>query len=366
MKMRFLRAPIDWSTVWRTLLALVVIAGVSVVLVVALGLYNVSAKRGHLPGVSWLLNTAYKNSVKLRAHAEPPEGLMLDESVKLGARHFELACASCHGRPGSPQSATARAILPVPPHISDISDWNSGEYHWIVYEGIKMTGMPAWPSDRRDDVWPVVAFLQRAKSMSADEYTRMTQSEGTGICTMCHGSTNGATDSPLVPRLDILSTEYIANSLTAYRNGARASGIMQHAVSLVAADTDLEIAQAYGARDPGVGSAAPPGPALVDRGRALATLGSDDVPACRACHGPWAKPIDTAFPSLAGQNAPYLRQQLQLWRDGNRGGSPVARLMRQAVEHLTDDDIDELAAYYASLEPAKLNATSDPALNQGR
>ncbi|MEY8842431.1 cytochrome c, partial [Cribrihabitans sp. XS_ASV171] len=59
-------------------------------------------------------------------------------------------------------------------------------------------------------------------------------------------------------------------------------------------------------------------------------------------------------------HAPYLEQQLTLWREGNRGGGAAAELMHHAARSLEDAEIAALAAYYASLAPAKLNDAVDP------
>ena len=79
----------------------------------------------------------------------------------------------------------------------------------------------------------------------------------------------------------------------------------------------------------------------------------------RPRHGPWPEPLDRRFPSIAGQYEPYLKTQLTLWRDSQRGGGAAAGLMHQAARNLTDQDVDALAAYYAALAPATLDKVQD-------
>ena len=55
-------------------------------------------------------------------------------------------------------------------------------------------------------------------------------------------------------------------------------------------------------------------------------------------------------PRLAGQEAAYLATPLHLLRAGTRGGTPLAPVMEAVAESLQDRDIDDLAAYYASLD----------------
>lgn len=348
--------PRDRLSVAKTLalLALLGLAGAGAV--VGIGLYNVSAKSGHWFGVAWVFHTTFRNAAKLRAHAAPPEDLDSPAMVALGARHFDSACRDCHASPGAERSATVRAMVPAPPHVSEIAgEWQPDELHWIVHQGIKMTGMPAWPAAREDDVWPVVAFLRAAPTMDAAAYRQLAEKPDGHYCAMCHGA-RGVTDNPQIPRLDILSEAYIAASLEAYASGARDSGIMAEVMSHVPAGAIPEIAARFAAEQP-IGQAQAFDPAA-QRGEALAKEGGrPGVPSCAACHGPWEDALNPLFPSLAGQHAPFLRQQLTLWRDSTRGGGPAAQLMHHAARDLTEADIEALAAYYAALAPAKLDET---------
>jgi cytochrome c553 len=349
---------LHWPTVGMTLAALAVVGLLAGVAIVVFGLYNVSARVGHFPGVSWMLHTTFRNSVDLRAGGEePPEDLGADALVALGARHYDSACTPCHARPGQPRSATAMSMVPRPPHASDLAGrWSPEELHWIVYEGAKMTGMPYWPSPRKDDVWPVVAFVFAAEEMDGERYAGLTERPDGAYCAMCHG-TDGVSGNPEIPRLDIQSEEYLARSLAAYRDGTRSSGIMQHAASVVAEDALPRLARMFAEASPR-GEGQPMGD-RAEEGRRLAYAegASDKVPACRSCHGPWEERLNPLFPSLAGQYEPYLRQQLRLWREEQRGGTEAAELMHHAARDLSDADIEALAAYYAAMAPAELDAT---------
>ncbi|MEH6775983.1 MAG: c-type cytochrome [Cereibacter changlensis] len=351
-------------TVLKTTAALAGLALLAGLAVVFLGLFNTSARNGHLPLVAPVLHTTFRNSVELRA-PPPSEVPELDEArAALGARHYDTACKMCHGAPGQPRSATIRAMVPQPPPIVEtVSDWAPNELGWIVREGVKMSGMPGWPSTRDDEVWALVAFLTRVPGMTAENYARLTAPppvqgpEGVTYCAGCHGA-EGIPGNPHIPRLDILSTDYIALSLRSYAEGERQSGIMAQAVSLVPEQALADYVAHFAAFPAGDAPEAPadPGSGLVERGRALAlaTDASRKVPACSACHGP-SREARSVAPRLAGQYAPYLDRQLRLWRDGLRGGGPRANIMREAAARLTDEDIAALAAFYASLgdEPTR-------------
>jgi len=80
-----------------------------------------------------------------------------------------------------------------------------------------------------------------------------------------------------------------------------------------------------------------------------ADAGKAQAAACGACHGQdGATPLDPSYPVLAGQNARYLSQQLALIQSDAR---PVPLMAGQLVGK-SEQDLADLAAYYASL-PAK-------------
>jgi len=55
---------------------------------------------------------------------------------------------------------------------------NSGLY-WVVKNGIKMTGMPAFgPTHDEDELWTIVAFLKHMSNMQAKEYEAMVREAG--------------------------------------------------------------------------------------------------------------------------------------------------------------------------------------------
>ena len=75
---------------------------------------------------------------------------------------------------------------------------------------------------------------------------------------------------------------------------------------------------------------------------------------CVDCHGAEGNaPIDDTYPKLGGQYADYLAHALQAYRGGDRSGSPTTDLMASQAKELTDQQIADLAAYFASV-PSQL------------
>ncbi|XKE45385.1 cytochrome c [Halomonas organivorans] len=78
--------------------------------------------------------------------------------------------------------------------------------------------------------------------------------------------------------------------------------------------------------------------------------GEAKATACAACHGTDGKGTSPIYPNLAGQSATYLESALKAYRAGERGGG-MSAIMSPQAQALSDEDIADIAAYYASLTP---------------
>jgi cytochrome c553 len=87
-----------------------------------------------------------------------------------------------------------------------------------------------------------------------------------------------------------------------------------------------------------------------------AAAGQTRAITCAACHGADGNSLNPEWPSLAGQHESYLIKQLQAFKSGARQNV----LMSGQAMALSDQDMADLAAYFASQKPAR--RTADPAL----
>ena len=87
-----------------------------------------------------------------------------------------------------------------------------------------------------------------------------------------------------------------------------------------------------------------------------ADRGKDKSVTCAACHGADGNSINPEWPSLAGQHESYLIRSIQSFKDGSRDNV----LMSPQAAALSEQDIQDLAAYYAAQKPNR--RTADPAL----
>jgi cytochrome c553 len=331
------------------------------------GLYNVSASREHLDVTTWLLDLVRRQSIRtqsLDVGDPPPEspGMM-----RLGAAHYELGCAACHGAPGRPPSALSAAMLPSPPPFaSSTLPWSPRQLYWIVRNGQKYTGMPAWIApDRADEVWPVVSFLTRMPDLDAASYRELAgiadrrpafgaSRERSEVCARCHGAPGEATPIGIVPQLSGQSRTYLERALHDYADGRRPSGYMQNVAAMLDDREMRELAAAYAeaAAPPPASTQAPPA-ALLRRGEAIARDGlpAKGVPACLACHVDARNP---AFPRVLGLPARYIAQQLRLFREGRRNAPGYGAIMEAVASRLDDGDIAAVGAYLAAMPPRTL------------
>jgi cytochrome c553 len=77
---------------------------------------------------------------------------------------------------------------------------------------------------------------------------------------------------------------------------------------------------------------------------------------CGACHGADGNSVNPVWPSIAGQHATYIVDQLQAFKTGTR----IEPLMLGQVMMLSDEDMRNLAVYYADM-PAAAKSVADPA-----
>ncbi len=80
-----------------------------------------------------------------------------------------------------------------------------------------------------------------------------------------------------------------------------------------------------------------------------AAAGKAKAAVCAGCHGPNGISANPMWPNLAGQKEAYLAKQIKAFRDGQRKDPSMSPM----VAGLTDADIENLAAYFASLPCGK-------------
>ncbi|MEZ9291315.1 c-type cytochrome [Vibrio lentus] len=89
---------------------------------------------------------------------------------------------------------------------------------------------------------------------------------------------------------------------------------------------------------------------------------------CVACHGADGNSLITQYPKLAGQHEKYLEKQLKELKLGMTSGGKQGRnepVMGAMAMSLSEEDMADLAAYYASL-PISNNSTPENVVDEGK
>jgi mono/diheme cytochrome c family protein len=167
------------ATVKTLLITLLILIAAGVIFIYS-GIYNVAATAGHWPVTRWILETTQVNSVEARKDGiVAPPTLANQQRVARGAKSYGSMCQVCHLGPGVKPTPVHNGLTPPPPALSEVASHHSPEYlFWATKHGIKMTGMPAWGESHTDEeLWDLVAFVQKLPELTAQEYAMLTRSE---------------------------------------------------------------------------------------------------------------------------------------------------------------------------------------------
>jgi cytochrome c553 len=156
-------------------------------------------------------------------------------------------------------------------------------------------------------------------------------------CVGCHGIQGYSNAFPTyaVPKLGGQHPDYIVAALKAYQNGSRRHGSMEGNSSSMT-EQDLQNIAAYlsNFRSVNENNAVTGNP----------TAGKTKAATCAGCHGEDGNSEDPNNPRLAGQYESYLVKVLHEYKTGARKNA----IMNGMVGSLSEEDIKDVSAYYAS------------------
>lgn len=171
------------------------------------------------------------------------------------------------------------------------------------------------------------------------------------VCLSCHGAQGQGIDVA-GPKLAGLSAAYMVKQIKLFQSGSRQSPMMQPMAMMVQGDNIQLAADYFASQAVDEVTLRYRGDKVViaDSSEKLAYQGdwSRDIPACFSCHGPSAVGAEL-FPRLAGQQASYIKSQLEAWQKGTRKGD-ADNMMANVANKLTATEIDAVAHYFASLK----------------
>ena len=149
-------------------------------------------------GIEKLMARAVRNlSIPARAGKETNPWTSTPESLREARDHFLARCAICHGTDGSGVTQVGRNLYPKAPDLRapETQDLTDGQIHYIIQEGVRLTGMPAWgtPHDEADqEGWKLVLFIRSLRPLSGRERSQQEAAAqtarytGSQVCAKCH------------------------------------------------------------------------------------------------------------------------------------------------------------------------------------
>jgi mono/diheme cytochrome c family protein len=155
-----------------SLLALAVVGLLGATAFVYSGLYDISATDQHLAPTYHAIKKMMERSVARRAADIEVPALGAPAQLERGLSLYRAHCVQCHGAPGIAPEPFALGLTPLPTPLARSGlDRSPAQLFWVLKNGIKMTGMPAWEFRLPDeDLWSLVAFLKRLPLLSVPEY----------------------------------------------------------------------------------------------------------------------------------------------------------------------------------------------------
>jgi mono/diheme cytochrome c family protein len=126
---------------------------------------------------SWMEKVMAENARKIATPADAktlrnPRAEQSADMIAEADEHFVEHCSICHGIEGRGDTTIGRNLYPKVPDMtqSQTQELSDGELYYIIYNGIRLTGMPAWGSeDKPEAIWDLVSFIRRLPKLSPEE-----------------------------------------------------------------------------------------------------------------------------------------------------------------------------------------------------
>lgn len=258
--------------------------------------------------------------------------------VAAGKALAEKTCKACHGANGG-------GVAPAIPHLAaqreryllaSLNEYKDGKRTHAALRDIAknmseadlrnvaayFASLPPVPNTTTADVKHTSPY-EKGKALAAE-------------CAKCHGE-DGNAKTPGTPTLAGQQPHYLVAAILEYHRDDRKMTSMK-SIMRDSDKLDLESLALYFAAQTPVQRAAP--------AHGDPAAGEPRSAMCGGCHGARGVSIDAATPSLAGQDAQYLVKATKSYRTTRQNWG-----MQRYVAGLSDKDIDDIVAFYASQQP---------------
>ena len=132
-----------------------------------LGYFDVSAIPDPGKMEHQMANMSLDAAVDKRAPQGPNPVPLNDDVLIDAAKEYEEHCAMCHGSQNPNAMDFGDKLSPRAPNLLRRGDRDpDGNIYWIIENGIRMTGMPAWKDHMKpEEMWGIVHLLKNVKNL---------------------------------------------------------------------------------------------------------------------------------------------------------------------------------------------------------
>ncbi len=237
-------------------------------------------------------------------------------------------CAGCHGETGISKTPGVPSLVGQEPKylVASMAAYKGGQRNNDV-----MTAMIAPVADANlNNIALFYALHQPARAQTAAAGDPTSGQAGAAACAGCHGA-QGVSGNPATPSLAGQDAQYLAAALHGYQDGSRDDATMKGLAAALDDTAIKNLAAFYASLQP-----QPPHVRMP-----LTTAQWADR--CDRCHGVNGNSTDPRRPALAAQREDYLQKVLDAYRTGARRSPEMAAM----ADVLSENDVKNLAAYYA-------------------
>jgi len=158
------------------LLVLVLVAGIVVVVMASILHNGLSARATPTMIERMIARNARRLAIPASAQALKNPVTPSTESLQEARMHFADHCATCHGNDGSGDTMIGRGLYPKPPDLRqpETQKLSDGELFWVIENGVRFTGMPAFSSPgMQEESWKLVHFIRHLPQLTEEERLEM-------------------------------------------------------------------------------------------------------------------------------------------------------------------------------------------------
>ena len=280
------------------------------------------------------------------------------EMLEFGRAAAEVNCAGCHGmdglskEEGKPQLAGQRTVYlyRVLKAFQTGERQDESKSHNAFLNDQAMLSTAVYYADLTP-----VQVVNNADLIKVADSTELAEAPGQSAdsvddpffnirasmkkCIKCHGDTGQAEGSGM-PSLTAQDPDYFVSSMTAYVDGGRSHNLMKRLAGKLDEVTLKEMGVFYAVQEPQQTETR--GEGDINAGRRLSAE-------CDSCHGIDGNAKNPSMPTLAGQDAKYFVKAMKQYKEGKR----KHQKMFEAVEVLSEQDMSDLASYYAAEVPRR-------------